>query len=386
MQTNSQRGSTGSIGSFWQRVSDGIEIQQLWPQFQKEARASYQLYSKEVNWQRAQGESRWRRFWRVTTAMFWAMVMKLSPTRRVLFLIALVLLVLNGPDFHYNKIEIQFPNLAFWGGIALLILLALELADRVTMKRDLEIAKDIQSWLMPSAPPQVPGVDMAFATRAANTVAGDYYDAFLRSAAPEEHKDRLLLIVADVAGKSVPAALLMATLQASLRTLSVQPISPIELIRRLNRYACEQNLGRQRFTTAFLAELELATGLLTYVNAGHNWPVLRRSSGAIERMETGGLPLGIMSGAHYECGQTTMKPGDLLLVFTDGLIEAENDKEEEYGEARMLGTAFSFPGGSAADLIRRLMTSVEGFVGSAPQHDDITCLVVRMGSPSNMAA
>lgn len=378
MQTNSRRRAPNSIRAFWQRISDGIAIQQLWPQFQRETRASYQLYSKEVEWKRAQGESGWKRFWRVAKAMFWAMMMKLSPGRRILFLIALVLLVLNGPDIHYRQIEIQLPNLAFFGGIALLILLALELADRVTMKRDLEIAKDIQSWLMPVQPPRIPGIDIAFATRAANTVAGDYYDAFLRSIAAEDSKDRLLIIVADVAGKSVPAALLMATLQASLRTLSVQPTSPLELIEGLNRYACEQNLGRHRFTTAFLAELELATGRLTYVNAGHNWPVLRRGSGVIERLRTGGLPLGIMTNRPYECSQTMLQPGDLLLIFTDGVIEAENDREEEYGETRMLGTISGAPGASAADLIKRLMASVEAFVGLAPQHDDITCLVLRM--------
>lgn len=385
MQTNSPRRGADSIRAFWQRVSEGMEIQQLWPQFQKEARASYQLYSKEVEWKRAQGESGWKRFWRVAKGMFWAMVMKLSPARRVLFLIALVLLVYPGFDIRYKQFQFQMPYLAFFGGIALLVLLALELADRVTMKRDLEIAKDIQSWLMPVQPPQIPGVDIAFATRAANTVAGDYYDAFLRSAGADERKDRLLLIVADVAGKSVPAALLMATLQASLRTLAVQPASPLELIERLNRYACEQNLGRHRFTTAFLAELELTTGRLTYVNAGHNWPVLRRGSGAIERLRTGGLPLGIMTGRPYECSQTTLQPGDLLLIFTDGLIEAENDREEEYGETRMLEAAFSLSGGSASDLIKRLMASVEAFVGPAPQHDDITCLVMRVGSPSNVS-
>lgn len=366
--------------AFWQRVSDGIEIQQLWPQFQKEAKASYQLYSKEVEWKRAEGESGWKRFWRVAKAMFWAMMMKLSPARRVLFLIALVLLVFPGVDIRYKQFQFQMPYLAFFGGIALLVLLALELADRVTMKRDLQIAREIQSWLMPAEAPRIPGIDIAFATRAANTVAGDYYDAFLRSAGNEERKDRLLLIVADVAGKSVPAALLMATLQASLRTLSVQPASPLELIERLNRYACEQNLGRQRFTTAFLAELELATGSFTYVNAGHNWPVLRRGSGAIERLETGGLPLGIIANAAYKHGQTTVNPGDMLLIFTDGLIEAENDREEEYGEARMLEMVFNSSESSAADLIKRLMGSAEAFVGLAPQHDDITCLVMRMGS------
>jgi phosphoserine phosphatase RsbU/P len=278
-------------------------------------------------------------------------------------------------------------NLAFFGGIALLILLALELADRVTMKRDLEIARDIQSWLMPATPPPVSGIDIAFTTRPANTVAGDYYDAFLRPAVGElnlnpprfaaERDGRLLLVVADVAGKSVPAALLMATLQASLRTLATLPTSLLELVRRLNQYACAQNLGGRRFTTAFLAELEPTTRRLTFVNAGHNWPVLRRASGAIERLEVGGLPLGISQETRYQCSDTTLAVGDLLLIFTDGLVEAENENEEEYGEARMLGTVHDLFGRSATEVLRRLMASVDAFVGLARQHDDVTCLVLR---------
>ncbi len=150
------------------------------------------------------------------------MVLKLSPARRVLFVIALILLVFPGFDFHYREVEAQMPNFSFFGAIALLVLLALELADRVTMKRDLEIAKEIQTWLMPASPPQTPGFEMAFATRPANTVAGDYYDAFLRPVTADSMMagSPLLLVVADVAGKSVPAALLMATLQASLHTLA----------------------------------------------------------------------------------------------------------------------------------------------------------------------
>jgi phosphoserine phosphatase RsbU/P len=363
------------LKTFWQRISDGIKLQQLWAQFSVESRASYQLYAKEVDWRRAEGESRWRRFWRVIKGLFWAMMMRLSPGRRVLFLIALVLLFF--PVFRVETGEHEFgvEHLAFFGGIGLLVLLALELSDRVTMKRDLEIAREIQNWLMPAAAPEVPGVDIAFATRPANTVAGDYYDAFFRPAAPGQN-ERLLLVVADVAGKSVPAALLMATLQASLRTLAALPGSLLELVGRLNQYACAQSLGGRRFTTAFLAELEPATGRLSYVNAGHNWPVLRHVSGAIERLEIGGLPLGITSGAGYECGNTTLAAKDLLLIFTDGLVEAENDREEEYGEPRMLGF-LSGAGGSASDVLKQLMSSLDAFVGLARQHDDITCLVLR---------
>ncbi len=254
------------------------------------------------------------------------------------------------------------------------------------MKRDLEIAREIQGWLMPAEAPAVPGVDIAFATRPANTVAGDYYDAFFRPAAPGSpasgDEARLLLVVADVAGKSIPAALLMATLQASLRTLAALPGSLPELVGRLNEYACAQNRGGSRFTTAFLAELEPATGRLTWINAGHNWPVLRHASGQIERLETGGWPLGFSKSAGYECGETTLGANDLLLIFTDGLVEAENDREDEYGEPRMLETlsAAAKPGmenRSARDVLRQLMSSADKFVGPTRQHDDITCLVLR---------
>jgi serine phosphatase RsbU (regulator of sigma subunit) len=369
------------VQAFWRQISDGIAIQQLWLQFQSEARASYRLYSREVDWTRGQQETRGQRAKRIARGLFWAMVLKLSPARRVLFVVALVLLVFPGLNFEYRQVQFQMPNLAFFSAIVFLVLLALELADRVTMKRDLEIAKEIQSWLMPTAPPQVPGIDIAFATRPANTVAGDYYDAFLRTGSAEAQPAcaPLLLVVADVAGKSVPAALLMATLQASLRTLAGICTGPVELIERLNRYACEQNVGGKRFTTAFLAELDPATRQLTYVNAGHNWPVLRRASGGVERLQIGGLPLGLMRNTRYEYGQVTLGAGDLLLVFTDGLVEAENDAEEEYGEGRMFVTLNGRQNGSAAEVLRDLMSSADRFVGLAPQHDDITCLVLKAG-------
>src|SRR5947209_9131938 len=247
----------GSLRVFWQRVSDGIQVQEIWAQFRTDARASYELYSQEVDWTRAPGESGGKRARRVVKGLFWAMMMKLSPGRRILLLIALILLVYPGFDVRYRDTEFQMPNLAFFGGLALVVLLALELADRVTMKRDLQIAREIQGWLMPSAPPSIPGIDIAFATRPANTVAGDYYDAFLRSIVPHPEQDlldaqdrRLLIVVGDVAGKSLPAALLMATLQASLRTLATLPLSLPELVDRLNQYVCAQNAGGRRFITA----------------------------------------------------------------------------------------------------------------------------------------
>lgn len=362
----------GRIRIFWQRLTDGLAIQQMWEQFRADARSSYDFYSKDVETSQIEAESHWKRGWRIARGFFWAIMMKLSPGRRVLLLIALLLLFLPAVHVEGPDANVDTTGFRFWAGALLLLLLILELADRVTMKRDLEIAREIQRWLMPLAPPEVPGVDIAFATRPANTVAGDYYDTFFRTS------ERLLIVVADVAGKSVPAALLTATLQASLRTLAALPGSLDELVSRVNRYACEQSLGGQRFTTAFLAELEPSSGSLTYVNAGHNWPVLRRASGTIERLQVGGLPLGITSARPYQSATATLARGDLLVIFTDGIVEAENGQELEYGEERMLPLIQGLHNPTAGEALKQLMTSVDSFVGLARQHDDITCFVMRM--------
>lgn len=360
------------LRNFWRRITDGIAIQGLWTQFHADARAGYQFYSKEVDSAPREGESAWKRWCRIVGGFFWAMMLKLSPGRRVVLLVAVLLLLLPDIRFSMGNQEFASGNGHFIAALMLVILLALELSDRVIMKRDLEIAREIQSWLMPSEPPRVPGVDIAFATRPANTVAGDYYDAFFRS------NELLLIVVADVAGKSVPAALLTATLQASLRTLAALPGSLSELVGRVNRYACEQSLNGRRFTTAFLAELEPATGRLTYVNAGHNWPVLRHASGAVERLEAGGLPLGISAARGYECGTAVLSRGDLLFIFTDGLVEAEDDRAREYGEERMLPVLQTLGGATAAESLERTMSALDSFVGLTRQHDDITCLALRM--------
>jgi len=375
------------IEGFWQRVTEGITVQVLWAQFMAEARDSYSLYTREIDWEALRKESRGRRFRKTTSALFWAMVMKLSPARRVFLLIALFLAIVALTSTEVmistseHRYEVGLPHNflpVFLAVAALLFLLALELADRVTMKRDLEIAREIQHWLVPDSPPEVPGVEVAFVSRPANTVGGDYYDAFLRDApSAKPNSKRLLLVVADVAGKSVPAALLMATFQASLRTLAEANTSLLELVEGLNRYACAHSLGGRRFTTAFFAELEPETGVLSYVRAGHNAPVIRRASGSLERLETGDLPLGIDAGARFTCGAVTMAPGDLLVIFTDGLIEAVNGADWEFGETRVLEVLKSSAGAGAHATLKNLLSAVDAFVGQTRQHDDITCLLAR---------
>jgi len=368
---------------FWIRVSEGMEIRELWSQFEKDARSGYRFYSVGLAAQ-VEGKSGFSRAWAVAKTLFWAILEKLSPARRVLLLFALVFLFLPTSAItvsdHPGQVRIVEFEPHFWGGLLLLIVLLLELADRVVMKRDLEIAKDIQTWLLPGAPLQLPGYALAYATRPANTVAGDYYDVILR---PGETRadDRVLLVVADVAGKSIPAAMLMATFQASLRTLSGTGASLAKLVTGLNHYACTNSQGGTRFTTAFLAELDPSTGHMIYVNAGHNAPLLRRES-VLEHLNVGGPPLGISEEFTYEVGAADLQPGDWLVIFTDGVVEAVNASGQEYEEPRLIQVVQDGAAKSPADLLRLLLSSLDAFVGNTPQHDDMTCLLIKRTASS----
>jgi sigma-B regulation protein RsbU (phosphoserine phosphatase) len=369
------------VDRFWQRVTDGMQLNQLWSQFQTDARSSYRLYSHEVDSSRVAGVPRGKHFFNVVSQFFWAIVLKLSPARRVLLLIALILLCFPSGEAAWQTSDGQFKIIVldnhFWGGVLLLVLLILEVADRVVMKRDLQIAKEIQAWLLPANPPPVPGLEIAFSTLPANTVAGDYYDVFARPSSGSQGAT-YLMAVADVAGKSIPAAMLMATFQASLKTLSTTPGSLTELVGRMNRYACSNSQNGRRFTTAFIAEFDPASRGLTYVNAGHNNPMLRRQNGVIDRLEAGGMPLGIMENVPYESGRVTLQSGDWLVIFTDGVVEAENNQQREYGEERLITMLNWGVTLTPAVLLQSILADLDRFVGTAPQHDDVTCLLLKV--------
>jgi phosphoserine phosphatase RsbU/P len=365
---------------FWRRVTEGMELSQLWSQFETEARASYRLYSREVAAKTPEGLTRRGRHLHVVKEFFWSILEKLSPARRVVLLAALILLIWPSGGFSYHDsaenlhvIEFDFH---FWGGVLLFALLILEIADRVVMKRDLQIAREIQTWLLPGAPPQIPGISIAYATRPANTVAGDYYDVFPRPGKTNE-ENRVVFAVADVAGKSIPAAMLMATFQASLKTLSTAQVDLPELAANMNKYACSNSQGGLRFTTAFLAEYDSARRVFTYINAGHNNPILRRATGSIERLNVGGLPLGILPASKYESASVTLAPSDWLIIFTDGLVEAENARQEEYDETRLISLLGANASSTPKEFLDQLMASLDLFVGSTPQHDDVTCMLIK---------
>ena len=380
-QTRQPRESFGEhVDRFWARVTEGMQLSDLWSQFRTDARSSYRLYSKDVDSTRAAGESRVRHGMNLVGRFFWAIIEKLTPARRVLLLAAMVLLIIPSTEARWSNGEGGFSAVSFdthfYGGLLLFALLILEVGDRVVMKRDLQIAKEIQAWLLPASPPPVPGLEIAFTTKPANTVAGDYYDVFARPC--ESAKPTYLIAIADVAGKSIPAAMLMATFQASLKTLSATPGSLVDLVGSMNRYACTNSQNGRRFTTAFIAEYDPTTRVLNYVNAGHNNPILRRKTGAMERLDQGGMPLGIMGDAPYLSGSTTLENGDWLVIFTDGVIEAENNAQEEYGEIRLMTMLNAGVMLSPEMMLSSIMVDLDRFTGDAPQHDDITCMLLKL--------
>ena len=151
-----------------------------------------------------------------------------------------------------------------------------------------------------------------------------------------------------------------------------------DLVQGLNHYACSNSQGGLRYTTAFLAEFDPASRDFIYINAGHNNPVLRRASGEVERLIAGGLPLGIRDEAAYESGNTVLQPGDWLLIFTDGLVEATNHDDQEYGETRMQNVLNSGTDTMPSELLHHMMADLDIFVGATPQHDDVTCMLIKV--------
>jgi len=249
-----------------------------------------------------------------------------------------------------------------------------EMAQRERMNRELEIAREVQEHLFPQRLPAVPGLDYCGHCRPAREVGGDYYD-FL-----ELPDGTLGIAIGDVSGKGVGAALMMASLEASLRALASVVRDPAELMGRVNMLVCQAS-SASRFATLFYAEYDPTTRRLTYVNAGHNPPIVIRNNPGmcrVLRLETGGPVIGLLP-APYEQGEFLLEAGDLVVLFTDGISESMNVRDEEWGEERLIELAKTCHGLPATEGTSRILAAAVAFAGSAPQYDDMTLVVLRVG-------
>jgi phosphoserine phosphatase RsbU/P len=244
-------------------------------------------------------------------------------------------------------------------------------AAQERLERDVRIAGEVQRRLFPPSDPVIPGLECHGVCGPAQGVAGDYYD-FLPLAG-----GRFGIAVGDVAGKGLPAALLTASLQGALRSLTSRSTDgPAAVVEELNTqmHALTEDY---RFATLFWAVFDEARRKLAYVNAGHNPPMLLRRDGAIERLGVGGPPLGVLGAASYQSGTATLSSGDLLLIFTDGVTEAVNTSEEEFGDARLETVLRETSQAPVARVCDRVLTAVASFEDGQPQKDDITLVAAR---------
>jgi sigma-B regulation protein RsbU (phosphoserine phosphatase) len=263
--------------------------------------------------------------------------------------------------------------------------LTTEVTQRERISRELEIAREVQERLFPQTRPQVPGVDLAGFCRPAQVVGGDYYDFFLLpSITPGEAP--LALALGDISGKGVSASLVMASLRASLRSIAGLRQGDLgTLISNVNGIVYDSSTA-SRYATFFYAEYDPFTHLLTYVNAGHNPPYVLRGTETIALKATGTV-IGLLPDSAYAQATIKLQPGDVLIAFTDGISEAMNHQDEEWGEDRMLVTARQLLGRpdcktTADQLLNCIFDAADQFTSGAPQHDDMTLLVCTISRPS----
>ncbi|HEX7078869.1 MAG TPA: SpoIIE family protein phosphatase [Candidatus Eisenbacteria bacterium] len=249
--------------------------------------------------------------------------------------------------------------------------------ERGQLRRELELARRIQSRLLPASPPSLDRLDMAATNQMSLQVGGDYYD-FVPTA-----EGRLAICIADVAGKGVAAALLMSSVKAALVSSAAVDNSPAAITTRVNRLL-ERSIEPGRFVTFFLAVLDPVSLRLEYVNAGHPAPMLLREDGALERLDRGGTILGIDADATFESGTATLRAGDLLAMFTDGVTEAQGEGEELFGDERIEAVLRRERPRPAADVLESLVREVKDYEGVRGQSDDLTAVLVQVFAPGTI--
>ena len=369
-------------GKFFESYTRGLTSRDIEQLFTRDTPEAYRFFSRNIDLE-ALKKLPWHRRTLVHARLFFlGFTMRLTPARRAIYGLALVTTVIGLVEL-FRGIRLLlvphpvFANGTIWlllGFLLLNLLVMLEVADRLSLKNDLEIAREIQQAMLPRAAYQTPGLEAFGMTRPANTVGGDFYDVL---PLPD---GRVLVALGDVAGKGSPAALLMALLLAMMRTLIDEGLEGAALVRRLNAQIVK-HAPRSRFITLFLATLNPATGELVYVNAGQNPPMLRRSTGRYETLRTGGIALGMFEHADYESGRTLLGPGDIVVMYSDGVTEAENIEGQPFDEAGLQHVMDGRDWASAKELGWATFAAVEQHSRERRLLDDLTVLVLRRLPP-----
>lgn len=364
---------------FFQDYTAGLDTRDLRRLFDKDAIRAYAVLTREHEGTPEPKGRIKRLFYRARLA-FLGLSYKLTPARRMLFagsLLAFVVGLVQDPmtaGTGNSRVVVDFSPFWFSVSLALMIyLLALELVDRIRVRDELEVARELQEDLLPHDVPPIPGYDFAHSYRTANEVGGDYYDL---TPLPD---GRVALLVGDASGHGMAAGLVMAIANATLKTaLDLDP-DPERVIALLNRTLCRTGTKRT-FMSVFYALLDPSTGKLEYVCAGHPFPLLRRADGTVEELGCGGLPLGMREPLDICAQRAVLEPGDLLLLYTDGLAEAlDTQGREAFGYPRI--ASLTRDGGSPRAVHERILRAFDRHVGDEPLKDDLTLLVAARLPP-----
>jgi sigma-B regulation protein RsbU (phosphoserine phosphatase) len=362
--------------------------------FTRDTAEAYRYFTRHADAKKLAAEPWYRRWPMQVRLIFSGFTMRLSPARRALYAVGVVAFLLGivmlfrgfAPvrvflfPFTISVVMPTWVQGATWlivAFVAVNLLVLMEVADRLSLKGELEVARDIQLAMLPSGMRQAGDAVICGVTRPANTVGGDFYDVI---PLPD---GRLVLALGDVAGKGSPAALLMALLLAMLRTLVDEGLEAARLIERLNVQVAKHSPA-SRFITFFYGLYDPRTGVLQYVNAGHLPPVLLRANGQFDRRAStspGGLALGMFDHATYQTSQLTIEPGDVFVLYSDGITEAENPEGKAFEESGLEAVMTRVAAGDPNEIGAAILASVEIYAADARLADDLTTLVVKRASP-----
>lgn len=242
--------------------------------------------------------------------------------------------------------------------------------EKERIKHELELATEIQQSFQPSSPPVMDGYEFQGISFSCYEIGGDYYD-FIPTG-----EGKMLVALGDVSGKGTAAALLMSSLHAAIHGQVAAKTSLHQTVIAVNQYLAE-NTPTNRFVTLFIAELDPPTGILNYINAGHNPPLVGRADGSVQLLDSGGFPLGIIPSAEFEVGKVQLSPGDALVIYSDGVSEANNLKGDEFGMERLTQVISKNLKASAAGLRDKVESALSAFTQTAPANDDITLVIVK---------
>ena len=357
--------------SLGQVVIDDIKRGRFTGNLSQELRDLYHFYLDQETRSKLAGMGRIKRAFWLLGWLGKSLLMKLSPGRRLGLLLSCLVTLFGETSFRVGTWSLG-ADLRPWGFLTLLIVLMLELKDKLVAKDEIQIARQVQLALLPDDNPPIPGWSVWSYSRPANDVGGDLVDYL------ELDGFRHGVVLGDVAGKGLGAALLTAKLQATLRALVPEAASLEDLGAQVNTIFYRDGLDN-RFATLFYVELEHHSGQLRYLNAGHN-PAFAFGGDdeGVRKLRASSLPLGMLpsSASEYEERSLTLKSGEMLLAYSDGLTEAENTRGEEFGEARLEALAPKLRGLSPETAGARILEEVDRFLGEARVGDDLSLVIV----------